>query len=108
MRIPAAHFDEARAEVRKIAKTVEQDTIEAHDVTRESLNQEAALRNARAEEAQYLAISEARRGRKRRFGGELQVSRGEKIGWLALRSTARMFFPGSTLWLQRLVQSRAT
>ena len=56
MRIPAEHFDEARAEVRKIAKTVEQDTIEAHDVTRESVNQEAALRNARGEEAQYLAI----------------------------------------------------
>jgi hypothetical protein len=50
MRIPAEYVDEARAQVRKIAKTVEQDTIEAHDVTRESVNQEAALRNARAEE----------------------------------------------------------
>jgi len=56
MRIPSEYFDEARAQVRKIAKTVEQDTVEAHDVTRESVNQEAALRNARAEEAQYLAI----------------------------------------------------
>ena len=53
MRIPAEYFDEARAQVRKIAKTVERDTIEAHDVTRESVNQEATLRNARAEEAQY-------------------------------------------------------
>jgi Domain of unknown function (DUF4349) len=56
IRIPSQYFDEVRAQVRKIAKTVEQDTIEAHDVTRESVNQEAALRNARAEEAQYLSI----------------------------------------------------
>lgn len=56
MRIPSEYFDEARAQVRKIAKSVEQDIIEAHDVTRESVNQQAALRNARAEEAQYLAI----------------------------------------------------
>jgi hypothetical protein len=192
MRIPAEHFDEARAEVRKIAKTVEQDTIEAHDVTRESVNQEAALRNARAEEAQYLAILKRAaavkdvlevssklaevRGRidasegglrllhhqvemslltvnirgmaeARAFGlhwrplYEAKVSlRGAlggmadyaddmvalflnlpviaiwmltivallKIGWLALRSTARVFFPGSTIWLRRLAQSRAT
>jgi Domain of unknown function (DUF4349) len=192
MRIPAEHFDQARAEARKIAKTVEQDTIEAHDVTRESVNQEAALRNARAEEAQYLAILKRAaavkdvlevssrlaevRGRIDELEGDLQLLnhkvemslltitirgmavaqafgfhwrplyeakvslRGAlggmadyaddmvalflnlpvlaiwmltivvllKIGWLALRSTARVFFPGSTMWLQRLVQSRAT
>ena len=192
VRIPAAHFDEARAEVRKFAKTVEQDTIEAHDVTRESVNQEAALRNARAEEAQYLAILKRAaavkdvlevssrlaevRGRIDELEGDLQLLHHQvemslltitirevavaqtfglhwrplyeakislrgalagmadyaddmvalflnlpviaiwiltivallKIGWLALRSTARIFFPGSTMWLQRLAQSRAT
>jgi hypothetical protein len=192
MRIPAAHFDEARAEVRKIAKTVEQDTIEAHDVTRESVNQEAALRNARAEEAQYLAILKRAaavkdvlevssrlaevRGRIDELEGDLQflhhqvemslltitirgmavaqafgfhwrplyeakvALRGAfagmadyvdamvalfvnlpviaiwgltivaliKIGWMALRAAARVFFPESTIWLRRLVQSRAT
>jgi Domain of unknown function (DUF4349) len=192
MRIPAEYFDEARAQVRKIAKTVEQDTIEAHDVTRESVNQEAALRNARAEEAQYLSILKRAaavedvlevtsklaevRGRIDALEGDLQLLHHQvemslltitirgmavaqafglhwrplyeakvslrgalagmadyaddmvalflnlpviaiwmltivaliKIGWLALRSTARVFFPGSTLWLQRLVQSRAT
>jgi hypothetical protein len=192
MRIPAEYFDEARAKVRKIAKTVEQDTIEAHDVTRESVNQEATLRNARAEEAQYLSILKRAaavedvlevssklaevRGRidvlegdlrflhhqvemslltinirgmavAQAFGShwrplyEAKVSlRGAlsgmadyaddmvalflnlpvitiwmltivvliKIGWLALRSTARVFFPGSTIWLRRLVQSRPT
>jgi hypothetical protein len=56
VRIPAKYFDEARAVVRRIAKTVEQDTIEARDATREYVDQEASLRNARAEEAQYLAI----------------------------------------------------
>jgi hypothetical protein len=56
VRIPAEYFDEARTEVRRLAKTVEQDTIEAHDVTREYVDQEASLRNARAEETQYLTI----------------------------------------------------
>jgi Domain of unknown function (DUF4349) len=190
--IPAEHFDEARAQVRKIAKTVEQDTTEARDVTRESANQEAALRNARAEEAQYLAILKRAaavkdvlevssklaevRGRIEELEGDLQflhhqvemslltisirglavaqafglhwrplyeakvALRGAlagmadyaddmvalflnvpliaiwgltivaliKIGWLALRSTARVFFPGSTLWLRRFAQSRPT
>jgi Domain of unknown function (DUF4349) len=192
MRIPAEYFDEARAQVRKIAKTVEQDTIEAHDVTRESVNQEAALRNARAEEAQYLSILKRAaavedvlevssklaevRGRIDALEGDLQLLHHQvemslltitirgmavaqafglhwrplyeakvslrgalagmadyaddmvalflnlpviaiwmltivaliKIGWLALRGTARVFFPGSTMWLRRLAQSRAT
>jgi Domain of unknown function (DUF4349) len=56
MRIPAEHLDEARARMRAIAKAVEEDTIEARDVTREYVDQEAKLRNFRAEEAQYLAI----------------------------------------------------
>ena len=58
MRIPTEHFDDARAQVRTIAKTVEQDTVEARDVTREDVNHEASLGNSRAEEAQYLAILE--------------------------------------------------
>lgn len=56
VRIPADHFEEGRAQVRAIAKSVEQDMIEARDVTREYVDQEAALRNARAEEQQYLLI----------------------------------------------------
>ena len=56
VRIPADHFEEARSQVRAIAKSVEQDIIEARDVTREYVDQEAALRNARAEEQQYLLI----------------------------------------------------
>jgi hypothetical protein len=56
VRIPAASFDEARAQVRKIAGTVVRESIEARDVTRDYVDQGAALRNSRAEEAQYLAI----------------------------------------------------
>jgi len=56
IRIPAERFDEARAQVRGLAISVEQDTVEARDVTREYVNQNAALRNYRAEEAQYLTI----------------------------------------------------
>ena len=56
VRIPADHFEEARARVRAIAKSVEQDMVEARDVTRGYADQEAAWRNARAEEHQYLLI----------------------------------------------------
>jgi hypothetical protein len=56
VRIPAENFEEARSQVRTIAKAVEQDSVEAVDVTREYVDQEARLRNSRAEEMQYLAI----------------------------------------------------
>jgi len=56
VRVPAISFDEARAHVRKIAGTVARETIEARDETRDYVDQAAALRNSRAEEAQYLAI----------------------------------------------------
>jgi hypothetical protein len=192
MRIPAEHFDEVREQVRKIAKTVELDSIEARDITRESMNQEAALRNAQAEEAQYLTILKRAtvvedvlevtsklaevRARIDALEGDLQLLHHQvemslltitirgmavaqafglhwrplyeakvslrgalggmadyaddmvalflnlpvvaiwmltivallKIGWLVLRSTARIFFPGSTIWLRRLAQPRAT
>jgi Domain of unknown function (DUF4349) len=54
--IPAGSFDKARAQVRKIAGEVVRETVEAHDVTRDYVDRDAALRNAHAEEAQYLAI----------------------------------------------------
>jgi len=56
LRIPADRLDQARAQVRAMANVVEHDTIEARDVTREDVDKEAALRNARAEEAQYRTI----------------------------------------------------
>jgi len=64
IRIPAERFDEARARVRELAISVEQDTVEARDVTREYVNQSATLRNCRAEETQYLAILKRATGAK--------------------------------------------
>jgi len=56
VRIPAVRFDEMRAQVRAVARSVEQDAVEARDVTREYVDQEALLRNAHAQEEQYLVI----------------------------------------------------
>jgi hypothetical protein len=56
VRVPAERFEEARAEIRNLARRVESERIEAQDVTRQYGDQEANLRNLRAEEAQYLAI----------------------------------------------------
>jgi hypothetical protein len=192
IRIPSQFFDEVRAQVRNLAKTVEQDTIEAQDVTRESVNQEAVLRNARAEEARYLAILKRAaavrdvlevssrvaevRGRIDQLESGLRLLHHQvemsllaisihvvaeaqvfgvhwrplydakvslrgalagmadyaddmialflnipviaiwvltivaliKVGWMLLRGTVRAFFPGSTIWLRRVVQPRAT
>lgn len=56
IRVPAAQFDEARVEIRKLGLRVESERVEAQDVTLQYVDQEANLRNLRAEEAQYLAI----------------------------------------------------
>ena len=56
VRVPASRFEEARAEIRKLGLRVESERIEAQDVTRQYVDQEANLRNLRAEETQYLAI----------------------------------------------------
>jgi hypothetical protein len=56
IRVPAARFEEARAEIRKLGVRIESERTEAQDVTRQYVDQEANLRNLRAEEAQYLSI----------------------------------------------------
>jgi len=56
IRVPAARFEETRAQVRKLGLRVENETISAQDVTRQYVDQDANLRNLRAEEVQYLAI----------------------------------------------------
>jgi hypothetical protein len=56
IRVPAARFEEARAEIRQLGLRVESEKIEAQDATRQYVDQEANLRNLRAEEAQYLGI----------------------------------------------------
>ncbi len=56
IRVPAARFEEARAEIRRLGLRVESERIEAQDVTRQYVDNETNLRNLRAEEARYLAI----------------------------------------------------
>ena len=56
IRVPAAKFDEVRAQIRKLGLRVESESIEAQDVTRQYVDREARLRNLRAQEQQYLGI----------------------------------------------------
>jgi hypothetical protein len=56
IRVPVGRFEEVRAEIRKLGLRVDSEKIEAQDVTRQYVDQEANLRNLRAEESQYLAI----------------------------------------------------
>lgn len=56
IRVPAARFEEVRAEIRKLGLRVESEKIDAQDVSRQYVDQDANLRNLRAEEAGYLAI----------------------------------------------------
>ncbi len=56
IRVPAARFEEARAEIRKLGLRVENEKIDAQDVTRQYVDQDASLRNLHAEEMQYLTI----------------------------------------------------
>jgi hypothetical protein len=56
VRIPAARLDDARSEIKRLARLVESDKTEARDVTKEFVDNEARLRNYQAEERQYLEI----------------------------------------------------
>ncbi len=56
IRVPASHFEQVRGEIRKLGLRVESERIEAQDVTRQYVDQEANIRNLQAEEAQYLTI----------------------------------------------------
>jgi hypothetical protein len=56
IRVPAAQFEEARAEIRKLGLRVESEKLDAQDVSRQYVDQDANIRNLRAEEAGYLAI----------------------------------------------------
>lgn len=56
IRVPAVKFEQARSEIRKLGSRVESEKIEAQDVARQYVDQDASIRNLRAEEAQYLAI----------------------------------------------------
>ena len=54
--VPSARFEEVRTEIRQLGLRVENERLDAQDVTKQYVDQEARLRNLRAEEAQYLSI----------------------------------------------------
>jgi hypothetical protein len=56
VRVPAARFEEVRTEIRKLGLRVESEQVDAEDVTKQYVDQQARLRNLHAQEAQYLGI----------------------------------------------------
>jgi len=56
IRVPAAKLDEAQAGLRKMATRLDSEKTDAEDVTKQYVDEDARLRNLRAEEAQYLTI----------------------------------------------------
>jgi hypothetical protein len=56
VRVPAARLDQVMTEVKGLATTVDKEGVEVRDVTREYIDLDARLRNAQAEESQYLLI----------------------------------------------------
>jgi hypothetical protein len=56
IRVPAAKFEAARTEIRQLGLRVESEKVDAQDVSRQYVDQDANLRNLRAEEAGYLVI----------------------------------------------------
>ena len=56
IRVPADRFEEARREIRALAKRVKDEEGDARDVSAQHVDMESHLRNYRAEEEQYLGI----------------------------------------------------
>jgi hypothetical protein len=56
IRVPAEKFDEVRTQIRKLSLRVESESIDAQDVTKQYVDQEARLRSLRAQEQQYLGV----------------------------------------------------
>jgi hypothetical protein len=56
IRIPSADFEETEQAIRKLSLRVESENLNAEDVTRQYVDEEAGLRNLRAQETQYLGI----------------------------------------------------
>jgi hypothetical protein len=56
IRIPGSRFEETAQAIRKLVVRVESEKVNAEDVTRQYVDEEAGLRNLRAQETQYLGI----------------------------------------------------
>lgn len=56
VRVPVSKFEQVRSEIRKLGLRVENEKLEAQDVTKQYVDQAARIRNLRAQETQYLGI----------------------------------------------------
>jgi hypothetical protein len=56
IRVPAARFEETRAAIRKLGLRVQTEKLDAQDVTRQYVDEDARIRNLKAEETQLLSI----------------------------------------------------
>ncbi len=56
IRVPVAKFESTRTAIRKLAQRVENERLEAEDASTQYVDDQARLRNLRAQETQYLAI----------------------------------------------------
>lgn len=56
VRVPSTRLEQARAEIHQLGLRVDSEKIESQDVTRQYVDQDASIRNLKAEEAQYLTI----------------------------------------------------
>ena len=56
IRVPASRFADVVAEIRSLGLRVESEQMESEDVTRRFVDEQAHLRNLRAQETQYLGI----------------------------------------------------
>jgi hypothetical protein len=56
IRVPSGAFDAARIQLHTLATTLEGETVETRDVSKEFVDFNATLKNARAEEEQYVAL----------------------------------------------------
>ncbi|MCX6714131.1 MAG: DUF4349 domain-containing protein [Candidatus Vogelbacteria bacterium] len=56
IRLPADKFNQAMIDIKQLANKVEQENVDAQDVTEQYTDLDARLKNARATESQYLEI----------------------------------------------------
>jgi len=56
IRVPAAKFEEVRGQIRALGLRIDDESVGAEDVTRQYVDDDARLRNLRAQEQQYLDI----------------------------------------------------
>ena len=56
VRVPAGRLDQVIVELKALATSVDRESVEVRDVIRDYIDLDARLRNAQAEEAQYLQI----------------------------------------------------